>query len=193
MSKLDIHQSDSWIEHAEMRRQEASEIKLLLERTRLLPETIVGFLPRGTKVADLDPAKSLRDLSDDSISPARNVWIPRPDLFAEIAQWLRSRAGRSWLLLEAGYSKLGDAVLATRKHMVHDARPFLAIRLDAETVETVATYLRWGRGGRLLGVCTIAEAGDQNHALRLPLSRGLFLCDNLDGDSILAVEFESLN
>ncbi|WP_211288384.1 hypothetical protein, partial [Xanthomonas theicola] len=135
-----------------------------------------------------DPDAKLSEITDATNAP-QTGWVRRHDLLDEIARWLcdfESNDQRSiWLMCEAGYSKVGDPILEKRPHIFMGNRPFLVIDIEAGHHETLSTVLRWGRSDRFLGVL---QEGDMPES-PTPASRGFFLCDAFDGDSLILSEF----
>jgi hypothetical protein len=190
--KVELELADAWRAHVDVRYKEAIELGLVASRTRLGAESSVTFVPVGFDrgaLTNLSPARSLRSLNDET--PSTERWQPRADLFGEAAEWLRQNQTSRWLMCAAGWSRLGDPVLAERKHISHEGRAILCLRIGFEDAPTIATYLRWARGDRLVGICTGPGPRDANRPPTLPAMTGLLLCDALDGDTVIAVDFDA--
>jgi hypothetical protein len=184
---VDLSSHQDWADHVSDRFSAAIEIGLYDAHTKLVNSSAITFLPLTLTSPDglPNPNCALRQICGDKL-PAHG-WIPRHDLFSPVAEWLKDRYADGCMLCEAGYSRIGDAILKTRAHVIHAGRPFLMLSLVDAQSDTVATVLRWGRGSRLLGAC-ISSRCPADMSPGLPLHNGLFLCDALDGDSIVAVE-----
>lgn len=185
---------ESWKPHAEKRFGEAIDLDLVAKYAALRFETAVTWLPDDCLISDprlitVDtPIRALCSSAQTAVG-----WQPRQDLLSDGAAWLSERGKDNCLICEAGLSRVGDSALKKRQFLTHRGKPFLWTALAPEKKETIALYLRWARGQRLLAVCGECHLSTSGPARALPLASSLFLCDVLDGDSLLAVQFDSLN
>lgn len=183
-----IPQTETWISHLYGRVNEAKELGLLAKNDELIFSSAVVFFPddieEGLKDG-IQPDCPLREIQ--GVGKASG-WVKRNDLFDEAAIWICKEycaSERAELFCEAGYSKLGDKVLESRQHIILGDKPLLNQKLSETSSEVIAQTLRWGRSWRLLGVVADMPI---NQRFDNSVNHLLFICDVLDGDSILVAE-----
>jgi hypothetical protein len=144
----------------------------------------------GNGIETVSPLQSIRSLSLAKSEQANAGWLARPDLYLEAAEELLAHASAlqaQFLVAEAGYSRLGDAVLDRRPHFVAAGRPFLMADVSASSSVHLAQVLRWSRSNRLLAVLT----ADDPRADFKPVVDGAFIADVLDCDSVMLTNLRS--
>jgi hypothetical protein len=188
----DIPRSNIWAAHLMQRFNEAKEdVGLVSAGVVLSPQSAEVFVPEEISPEDFtksSPHESLRSLLKHEY-PTKSGWVRRNDMFEEVAEWLHATCNNSnaQLFCEAGLSKLGDPVLSNRPHVVHQGKPLLRTEIGEDSIEVVATVLRWGRGLRFLGV--VPSGSSQPIDSFALASKGLFLCDAYDNDSLIVASF----
>ena len=184
-----IPQTETWISHLSDRANEAKELGLLAGNDELTLSSTVVFYPDGIEegsMGKVQPDCPIREIQGIDKSPG---WVKRDDLFDEAALWICEKycsSERVELFCEAGYSEIGDKVLESRQHVIYGEKPLLNQKLSKTSSEVIAQTLRWGRSWRLLGV--VADMPSNQGFDGINENHLLFICDALDGDSILAAE-----
>lgn len=173
----------SWPEYLKKRISDAVEIGMIDASDWLEQAAATVLLP---KVAQdnrdaIQPETSVRTVIGDS--PAAGQWIKRPDLLRNASSVISKSFGGlcRYLICEAGYSRAGDKSLSRFGNFSHKGLPFIYVEITGDNATEVESVLKAARGFRLLGL--ISETG------RVPADFGgrkvAFLCDALDGDSII--------
>jgi hypothetical protein len=196
--RVSLPRSDPWTSHLARRWNEAIELGLSTAETPLPRcERATIFVPREVDTRTLaasHPRQSLRSLL--KASPPSSEWVRREDLFGEAADWLHEEFqsdSRAELYCEAGLSRAGDRSLIDLPHVVHQASPLLYLNISATNSKVIVDILRRGRSPlRFLGV-VVLNYGNAHQAPRMLFadnSAVLFMCDALDGDSLIVVALD---
>lgn len=181
-----IPATEVWISHLHNRINEAKKVGLLRKTDEIILSSTVLFFPSGVtkiKVDEVLPNFSIREIQGVS---EKGGWVERNDLFDEAAMWIIEKYSSiegAELYCEAGYSEAGDKILEKRQHVTFDGKPLLNNKLSKISSDVVAQTLRWARSWRVLGVVVDMSCNEIFNTV--DGDRLLFLCDALDGDSIM--------
>lgn len=173
-----------WMEHVQERWAEAVCVLPLRADATIAENEAMIFLPSEVVLHDICPSQSLAELSDKK-REAIGGWSKRSDLFEVAAGWLKeqfSTDASATVICLAGYSRLGDKSLGNKRHFEFKGQPILVAPIHSTSVEDIATTLRWGRSWQLLGAVVRGDL-----SIIKQTSNVLFICDALDGDSIILV------
>lgn len=180
--------NDAWAAHLHQRVAWAKEVHLLDGAAQLGAASARIVLPAGVNAEVVQPDDSLRSVLGVP-SPGQG-WVKRPDLYVEAAAWLLSQFQNQpehSLLCEAGLSELGDKSLQGEPHVVFRNRPYYLLSLLHVDYDSLATIMRRSRTWqRFLGVVVETSGNDPG----FEFSGGFFLCDVLDGDSLIIVPIQ---
>jgi hypothetical protein len=175
--------SDAWIAHLRQRIDWAKEIYLLDPLAQPATKLARIFLPSAANAEAIRPDDALWSVLGAAVP--NKGWVRKPDLYQEAADWLlteyQNEPGKL-VLCEAGMAKLGDAHLNDKPYVAFRDRPYYLLPIDGADPSFLAKVMSWGRmWQRFLGV--VVETSPT--APSFEFSRGLFLCDGLDGDSLI--------
>lgn len=188
--RLPIPVTDSWTAHLKNRFQEAKEISLIEKTMRMSSSTPQLFLPDNFNYENLPQTSPELSLRDFLRIPAREVkWVARLDCFEEASQYIKSKFNDDsfFLACEAGYSKNGDKSLERKEHIFVSGKPILIKEINKSKIGEITRTLRWSRSSRVLGIIT-----NSFDTLKYrPADSGFFVCDALDGDTLITTEFKT--
>ncbi len=175
---------ENWVKHLDGRFQQAQEIGLIRGQYQLSISDAMVAVPKSLLDIDLNtvnPCNSLREKSREA--NLGKEWVKRYDLFDDVALWLKEKIKKGsemdgkYLISEAGYSRIGDPVLNSRKHTDINGKPFLFSDVRTDSNKYLAKVLRWSRSDRVLAVIATSLTKDSNFTF--------FICDAFDSDSLL--------
>jgi len=177
-----------WLDHLNNRKYDACSIGLIPENSKSFFQSGLTFVSENVRCSNLGhylPDQSLASI-DNTINSSTG-WVKRTDVFKEVASYIYKTYGIAkdlTLILEAGYSDVGDKFLADKDYIIYNGRPFFVQKIDNSSSELIEKYLRISRSRRLLGV-VINDKGIHDLGTSVPLA---FFCDSFDLDSIMILE-----
>lgn len=183
-----IPSNPAWAAYVSERLRWAREVRLVHADAQVAMASARLLLPETIEPDQVAPDQSLRSARKQPI-PGPG-WVLRPDLFEEAAEWLLANSGkaRRILICEDDLSSVSDPHLRNKPWLEFGGRVFYAAPLQQGDAEQLAQTMRWGRRSRrFLGVVIDADTVPSS----FDFSRGLFLCDILDCDSLAAVPFQT--
>ncbi len=178
-----------WMAHVRERWTEALRVLPLKAGAALAEDDAVTFLPSEMAAQHARPSQPLAELSGEE-REERGGWLKRRDLFEAAADWLKTRFSTDLsaaVICLAGYSRLGDKSLEHKRHIDFQGAPILVAPIHATSVEDLARTLRWGRSWQVLGAVVRGDLTSINQT-----SNVLFICDALDGDSLILTPLQPL-
>lgn len=182
----DIMPHESWVSHAKERFAEAGDVGLVVDQQRPW-STASAFFPNEfncDNVSRTNPDHPLREITGDTVIE-KNKWVLRPDLMTDIAKWLCLRYTGKILFMEAGYAKIGDPHLFGKEYKIYRDNIFLYSRISRDNDQHIAKIIRQSRSFRILSIIV----DDYDIDVKCPISHGAFLCDALDGDSMIIINW----
>ena len=188
---LDMPATTEWNQHFKERLEAAMDIGLVSSTVPHIPASTRVFVPNSITseaLTCIKPSEQLKVLLNKSVESG-TTWASRDDLFDDAAAWLREsfrKTRGAWIYCEAGYSEGGDRSLSERPHIIVNGKPFLSSPIAGRSIPELATLMRWARGPRLLGAVWVSGLDLPRFE---PLTRGYFICDAFDGDTVMLADF----
>lgn len=178
--------SKAWEKHLLKRVFEAEKLGLLEADDNVDIGLGIVIFPEevdGSSISLATPSTSVNDLL--TVQKSRNgKWVERIeclDISAEHIKRLSSGLNNVFMFCEAGFMKADDKALNRFGCLLIDDIPILYLDVLENVSIAIARTLRAGRSLRILGVV-------KNEVFKAEEFRGstmLFLCDALDGDSLI--------
>jgi hypothetical protein len=186
VERRSIPDTPDWHTHLGERLEWAKEIRLIARAARPNGDA-QAFIP-STLSKETPPSRSPGLHGDEQRRSRGLLWIERQDVLPQVADWIvdqwRHAEGR--LICEAGSARPDDRFLQREHHTVFDDRVFYELQLRSADAPMITKFLRKSRGWRILGVIVDGVARSTfDH------TRGHFLCDALDMDTLITVPFET--
>ncbi|AXI60032.1 hypothetical protein DLD99_05965 [Pseudomonas kribbensis] len=178
--------SRTWEEHVLKRIFEAKQLGLLGADDIVDIGLGIIIFPEevdGSSISLATPSTSVNDLL--AVQKSRNgKWVERIDcldISVELIKRLSLRLNNVFIFCEAGFMKVGDKALSCFGYFLIDDIPILFLDvLENESID-IARTLRAGRSLRIVGVVK----DEVSKAKEFLGNTMLFLCDALDGDSLI--------
>lgn len=181
-----VPDTPAWHTHLNERLEWAKEIRLIARAARPNGDAQI-FMPSSLSEGTL-PSQSLGLHGDEQRRSQGLLWIERQDILPQVADWIvdqwKHTGGR--LICEAGSAQPADPFLQREHHIVFDDRVFYDLQLRSVDSPMITKFLRKSRGWRILGVIV-----DDMARSTFDYTRGSFLCDALDADTLIVVPFET--
>ncbi|WP_152987211.1 hypothetical protein [Pseudomonas sp. TTU2014-080ASC] len=178
--------SAAWTDHILERISAAEGIGLLASSDKLKLDQAIIIFPDNADfslIAKSNPGDSINELLDIR-QDVSGKWVERVECLedaARLIQDLCAEKKQAFMLCEAGYSKVGDKFLENHDYTLLAGNPIFLADIRKATPIEIAKTLRAGRSTRILGVIKSEVSNREN----LKGRKEFFLCDALDGDSII--------